>query len=197
MDSRSLDVLALLTDHTARLLTSARSLGQPSAASLCSGWTRGHVLTHLARNADGLAALVRAAVDGTGEVMYPSDAERDAGIETGASRPLDALMTDVASSADALVAELTRLTADHADRLVERTPRGALLRAGDLPFLRLREVVYHHVDLDVGFGFRDVEPDLVEVLLADEYRRLGDAGPHARAADLLWRARGIRTEQVG
>ncbi|MGL5853177.1 MAG: maleylpyruvate isomerase N-terminal domain-containing protein, partial [Phycicoccus sp.] len=78
MDPHSPDVLSA---HTARLLVSARGLDDPGTMSLCAGWTRGHVLTHVARNADGLAALVRAAVDGTGETMYAGDAERDAEIE--------------------------------------------------------------------------------------------------------------------
>ncbi|MGL4177913.1 MAG: maleylpyruvate isomerase family mycothiol-dependent enzyme [Dermatophilaceae bacterium] len=194
MDPHSPDVLSVLATHTARFLDSARGLHDPGRPSLCAGWTRGHVLTHLARNADGLAALVRAAVDGTSETMYTSDAERDADIEAGASRPLDALVADVESSAVALVAALSRLTADHAERPAERTPGGQAFRTGDLPLLRLREVVYHHVDLDAGFGFADVEPSLVATFLAGEYERLGDAAPRARAAELLWRARGIRTE---
>ncbi|MGL5817349.1 MAG: maleylpyruvate isomerase N-terminal domain-containing protein [Phycicoccus sp.] len=197
MDPRSAEVVSLLSSHTTRLLVSARALDDPGAASLCVGWTRGHVLTHLARNADGLGALVRAAVDDTGETMYVGDAERDADIEAGASRPLDALVADVESSAAALATALTRLSSDHDERLAERTPGGQTFRTGDLPLLRLRELVYHHVDLDAGFGFADVEPGLVTSFLAGEYDRLGDAAPRARAAELLWRARGIRTDDVG
>ncbi|MGL5853062.1 MAG: maleylpyruvate isomerase N-terminal domain-containing protein, partial [Phycicoccus sp.] len=122
------------------------------------------------------------------------DAERDADIEAGATRALDALVADVESTAAALATALSRLTADHGERLAERTPGGQTFRTGDLPFLRLREVVYHHVDLDAGFGFADVEPDLVTTFLHGEYDRLGDAAPRARAAELLWRARGIRSE---
>ncbi|MGL5927843.1 MAG: maleylpyruvate isomerase N-terminal domain-containing protein [Dermatophilaceae bacterium] len=194
MDPRSPGVLSVLASHTTRLLVSARGLDDPARPSLCAGWTRGHVLTHLARNADGLTALVRAAVDGSGETMYAGDAERDADIDAGASRPLDVLVADVESSAAALAAALSRLTADHAERPAERTPGGQVLRTGALPLLRLREVVYHHVDLDAGFGFADVEPPLVATFLAGEYERLGDAAPRARAAELLWRARGIRAE---
>ncbi|MGL5866519.1 MAG: maleylpyruvate isomerase N-terminal domain-containing protein [Dermatophilaceae bacterium] len=194
MDSRFPDLLSVLAAHTARLLRSARGLDDPGAASLCAGWTRGHVLTHLARNADGLAALVRAAVDGTGETMYAGEAARDADIEAGAVRPLDALVADVESSAATLATALSRLTPEHAERPAERTPGGLTLRAGTLPLLRVREVVYHHVDLDAGFGFGDVEPELVTAFLADEYERLGDAAAPARAVELLWLARGIRTE---
>jgi maleylpyruvate isomerase len=58
--------------HTDLLVGTARALDDAAAPSVCVGWTRGHVLTHVARNADGMAALVRAAVDGSGEAMYVS-----------------------------------------------------------------------------------------------------------------------------
>jgi maleylpyruvate isomerase len=58
-------------------------------------------------------------------------------------------------------------------------------------------VVYHHVDLDAGFTFVDVEPWLVRLFVADEEARLDENARHrALAADLLWRARGIRTERT-
>ena len=41
-----------------------------------------------------------------------------------------------------------------------------------LPFLRLREVVYHHVDLDAGFTFDDVEPELLRAFVGDAVDRL-------------------------
>ena len=42
--------------------------------------------------------------------------------------------------------------------------------------MRLREVVFHHVDLDAGFGFADIEPDLLRLFLEEEVARV-------RAAD--------------
>ena len=86
MDTTSPDVLTAVDAQTAALLHTARTLDDGRASSLCAGWTRGHVLTHVARNADGLAALVRSAVDGTGETMYTSPEDRDADIEAGAGR---------------------------------------------------------------------------------------------------------------
>ena len=43
--------------------------------------------------------------------------------------------------------------------------------------MRLREVVFHHVDLAAGFGFGDVDPELQRVLLAEEVRRLRACDP--------------------
>ena len=50
------------------------------------GWTRGHVVTHVARNAEGLCRLLRWARTGIETPMYPSIQARDAAIEAGAGR---------------------------------------------------------------------------------------------------------------
>ena len=67
--SHSLDRLAMATE---RLLTTATALSdaQMRDPSLLPGWTRGHVLTHIARNADGLVNLMRWARTGTKTPMY-------------------------------------------------------------------------------------------------------------------------------
>jgi maleylpyruvate isomerase len=38
--------------------------------------------------------------------------------------------------------------------------------------MRMREVVLHHIDLDAGFPFRDVDDAVVLALLEDTIRRL-------------------------
>ena len=200
MDPTSRDdprLVDAVRSHTDLLLGTARALDDATAPSLCVGWSRGHVLTHLARNGDGMAALVRTAVDGTGETMYLSDQARDADIDAGAPRPLPELVADLEHSAAVLAAALPRLGPDHHGIRLERTPGVHLMRAARIPFLRLREVVYHHVDLDAGFTFVDVEPWLVQLFFADEGTRLDESERHrALAGDLLWRARGIRTERT-
>ena len=200
MDPTSRDdprLVDAVRSHTDLLLGTARALDDATAPSLCVGWSRGHVLTHLARNGDGMAALVRTAVDGTGETMYLSDQARDADIDAGAPRPLPELVADLGHSAAGLAAALPRLGPDHHGIRLERTPGVHLMRAARIPFLRLREVVYHHVDLDAGFTFVDVEPWLVQLFFADEGTRLDESERHrALAGDLPWRARGIRTERT-
>ena len=177
MDPTSPDVVDAVAAQTAALLVTARALDDVRAPSLCAGWTRGHVLTHVARNADGLGALVRSAVDGTGETMYASPERRDADIEAGADRPLDEQLADVERTADALAAELPRLGPEQAEVRLERTPGQFLVKAKNIPFMRLRELVFHHVDLDAGFGFGDVDPEVQRVLLAEEVRRLRACDP--------------------
>lgn len=176
MDTRP-DLLEALDRQTARLEATTERLDDVAAPSLCEGWSRGHVLTHLARNAEGIAALVRAAVDDSGETMYASAEARDADIDAGAGRPVEEQARDVRDTAAAVGAELRRLRPEHGETRLERVPGVRFIPARHLPFMRLREVVYHHVDLDAGFGFADVDAPLLVVFLDDEVKRLRRCDP--------------------
>src|SRR3954454_10575800 len=74
-----------------------------AAPSLCDGWTRGHVLTHVARNADGIADTLAGALRGEIVERYPDGwAARNAAIDAGAARPFTELVGDVRESAERL-----------------------------------------------------------------------------------------------
>ena len=60
------EVSALLTSHTDRLLGTVGSLPDVGGPSLCEGWTRGHVITHVARNAEALTVPVEAVMPHVG-----------------------------------------------------------------------------------------------------------------------------------
>lgn len=170
------DLLPLVAAHTARFVATTRALDDVDAPSLCAGWTRGHVVSHVARNADGLERLVRATVDGTRDTMYASREARNADIEAGAGRSPAELADDVEATAAALAEALPRLGPEHADHPLERTPGDVRGRAADIPTMRLRELTWHHVDLDAGFGFADLEPELVSLFLEEEVERLRGLG---------------------
>src|SRR5256714_5797907 len=106
----SLDRLAAATG---RLLATATALSDAQARepSLLPGWTRGHVLTHIARNADGLRNLLVWARTGVVTPQYPNPQAREAGIAAGARRPAGALAEDVEQSAAAFAAEAARVPA--------------------------------------------------------------------------------------
>jgi maleylpyruvate isomerase len=213
---------ALVAAETARVVHTAESLDDAgvSGPSLCEGWTRGHVLTHVARNADALARVCAVATDGVSGSMYDSDEARDAEIGAGAGRPASEQAADVRESAARLNDRLAALRPEHGDVSVPRTPGGdRQIVVGGVPYLRLREVVYHHVDLDAGYTFASAPDDVVAMFLTNAVHRLasedeppgitvttdegdrfvvGDgttqvAGP--RAAVLLWLARS-RTDGV-
>jgi maleylpyruvate isomerase len=155
------DDSAEIAAATNRLLDTARALSDADVAgpSLLPGWTRGHVLTHIARNADGLVNLLSGARDGVQRTAYPAGPEgRAADIEAGAGRPIDELVADVAASHERFAAAVGEVPDDRWDfeqawgSAGERRPARAVLAA------RLREVAIHHVDLNTDYTAADWAP---------------------------------------
>ncbi|MCX4761157.1 maleylpyruvate isomerase family mycothiol-dependent enzyme [Streptomyces sp. NBC_01275] len=154
-----------MTDHardlvsvhgaTERLLTAVAGLDNASVAepSLLPGWSRGHVLAHLARNADALVNVLQ------GRPMYVDATARDADIERDAPRPLDVQLTDVRQSA-ARFQETGAAPADWS-RTVELR-NGVVDSAARVPFRRWVEVELHHVDLGIGYGLEDLPAEFTE-----------------------------------
>lgn len=132
---------ALLADIEG--LTDAQA-GQPS---LLPDWTIGHVLTHVARNADSVVWRLEGAAMGELRDQYPGGVEQRAGdIEAGARRPAAALVADVRQSAAAVEQCLATLP-DDAWEAPSRTARGIVEPSREAVFSRWREVVVHHGDL--------------------------------------------------
>ncbi|MFE3635766.1 maleylpyruvate isomerase family mycothiol-dependent enzyme [Streptomyces cellostaticus] len=178
--------LARVREATERLLTAAAKLDNASVAepSRLPGWTRGHVLAHLARNADALVNVLE------GRPMYESAEARDADIERDALRPLDAQLADVRESA----ADLQRASDVPADwtRTVELR-NGVTDTAARLPFRRWVEVDLHHVDLGIGYELEDLPAEFTERetgFLADRFAGHPDV-PATRITD------GTRTWRTG
>ncbi len=117
-------------------------------------WTRGHVVTHVARNAEGLVRLLTWARTGIETPMYPSIQARAAGIEAGAERPQAEQLDDLCSAGAAFAAAAEELSPKHWEATV-RTRHGPV-PASTIPWMRVREVWLHLVDLNVG-----VEPDVL------------------------------------
>ncbi|MCM0677758.1 maleylpyruvate isomerase family mycothiol-dependent enzyme [Micromonospora phytophila] len=138
-------------EATARLLRTAATFdsADTAAASLLPGWTRGHVLAHLARNADGFVNLLTAARTGEPVPMYASAAARSADIEADAVRPPAAHLDDLRRSADRFAEAVEAMPVEAWSATVE-TPRGPKV-AAVLVWGRLREVEVHHLDLAAGY----------------------------------------------
>jgi maleylpyruvate isomerase len=178
-------LLDAITVEVDRLLETIHGLDDEAVRqpSRCPGWTRGHVLTHIARNADGLRDVLRAATNGTEGAMYASQARRDGDIEDGAGRSASELESDVETSDDELLAALAETPAEALDvriprlLVVDDPARQQLMRVRKVPLLRLREVVLHHVDLDAGFTLADVPESFVISELAGSAIRFTDEAP--------------------
>ena len=162
------DPLALLVDvrrATDRLLETVDVLSDAEigGASLLPGWTRGHVLTHLARNADSMINLLTWARTGIRTPQYPSQAARAADIEAGSARRVAEQRRDVRESAERFAAAAEAMPAPA--WLAELDLPGGPESAARLTWRRLREVEVHHVDLDAGYRPADWPPGFAHRLL--------------------------------
>jgi maleylpyruvate isomerase len=134
------------------------------------------VLSHIARNADGMVNLVTWARTGVRTPAYASPQARAADIEAGARRPVAELIADIRDSA-ARFAEAASTVPAEAWSVEVVLPSGPTL-AALLPWKRLREVEVHHVDLGAAYTpadwpesftyrlLREVTGDLNDVSLA-------------------------------
>jgi len=158
----------LLTDLDALLAGPRLDVEAPSRLP---GWTRGHVLAHVRQSGDGHLRLIVAASRGEVGQQYPGGvAGRAADIEEASILPAPEQVDLLRSSAAAL-------EAGWAGSPFEGEGEGPVGRVpiADLPFMRLREVAVHHVDLDIGYEFEDLPADYVRL----ELRRM----------EMLWKAR--------
>jgi maleylpyruvate isomerase len=154
--AKAAELTAKVDAATARLLQTAAGISEAQArqSSLLAGWTRGHVLTHLARNADGLRNLLIWARTGVETPQYASFQARNDAIEAGARRPAAAMAADLADSAAAFAAEAASL-ADGDWLAPVRAIRGPAHAAWGTLQRRLTEVEIHHADLNAGYGPAD------------------------------------------
>ncbi len=132
-------------------MSSPTSRGTPRATSgLCSVPLRGEVVAR-----------------------YPGGSEqRDADIEQGSGRPVDALVADVRATSARLEATWDEMTDEAWDG---HTTFEGLERVDSLPFARWREVEVHHADLGLGYTSEDWPAGFVRRDLA--------------AKTMAWRAR--------
>jgi maleylpyruvate isomerase len=145
--------LAMLRESTARLLSAAAALDDEAVRqpSRLPGWSRGHVLTHLARNADAVTNLLTWARTGVETPMYVSRERRDADIEAGSRRPAGDLVADVAAGSRKFEAALDAMTPSAWQRQVRAGATNRMVPADWVPLARLGELEIHHSDLDVGY----------------------------------------------
>ncbi|MFD8084930.1 maleylpyruvate isomerase family mycothiol-dependent enzyme [Kitasatospora sp. NPDC059722] len=145
--------LSLVRESTRSMLETVAGLEPAAVAepSALPGWSRGHVLAHLARNADSLVNLLTGARTGTDIPQYASEEARDQEIQDGAGRPLETQLADLRESHERFAAAAALMAdEDWATDVHHRS--GAVFPAADLVWKRLGELEYHLVDLDAGYG---------------------------------------------
>ena len=171
--------LELLQEATQRLVRTVDGFADDdwSRPSGLPGWTRSHVVAHLALNAEGLSGALTGLVDDAEDEapMYASDEARDTDIETLAKDLPSELRARLMGGATLFADAAAAVPADAWSARIERTPGGRTFAAATATGMRLREVEIHHVDLDAGYHHRDWSREFCALLLDAMVKR--GAGP--------------------
>ncbi|WP_369387574.1 maleylpyruvate isomerase family mycothiol-dependent enzyme [Streptomyces sp. CG1] len=142
-----------------RLVRAAAGLSGTAlrAPSQLPGWTRGHVLAHVAHSVDAYVWLLRLAHTGREPGPRADAATLSAAVERDAALSADRLVARLRESLDQFSAQACTTPAPVWDRLVPALA-GWLHPARYLLLRCLRELETHHLDLGVGHG-TDQWPD--------------------------------------
>ena len=159
-----------------------------TAPSNLPHWTVGHVLTHIARNAEGHTLRLRAALDGFDVARYPGGSDqRNREIADGAARRARDIVDDVLSTQ----AQLESVWSQH---VAADWPHPHMLGADTWPITesparRLREIEMHHVDLGLGYLQTQWSKEYVDWDLSNLLETLAHRiGSSDRPAVLSWLA---------
>jgi maleylpyruvate isomerase len=123
------------------------------------------VVTHVARNAEGLGRLLAWALGYIG-VSIPVRAQaRDEAIKAGAGRPKDEQLADLRHTGAAFAASAQELSPEQWDATV--ATRHGPMPAARVPWARVRELWLHVVDLDAGVEIDEMPDDIASMLVRD------------------------------
>lgn len=180
----NVDIEACREAHR-RLLEDVGTLSDDACRvpSRLPGWTRAHVVTHLARNADSHVFVLEGLKLRERRRQYASPEAREADIAAGGTRNADELRSDVHHACLELEAAWEALP-------VELWRDQVALTAGarpveELVFRRLREVEVHHVDLDLGYSPGDWDEAYIEKELLHRLPGLTERADHRQLVSWL------------
>ena len=140
-------------------------------------WTVGHLLTHVARNADSHVRRTEAAARGEVVPQYPGGyAARTAEIEAGARRSASELVDDERTSGERVLAAW-RTAPDAAWDGVTTDVGGRDRPLWQLVGRRWQELEVHVVDLGLGITHEDWPDDFVAVWQPRLRQHFGDQVP--------------------
>lgn len=140
-------------------------------SSALAGWTRAHVIAHMARNAEALTRLATWARTGVETPMYSSREQRSDDIESSSGAPTSTLRAELVTTAATLDDALTALDGTTWNTVL-RSAQGRPMPALEVPWMRTREVWLHTVDLGTGATVAELPAGVVDELIADATRML-------------------------
>ena len=132
-------------------------LGKPSK---CKGWTRAHVIAHLARGADAMTNLATWAVTGQETPAYESREKRDADIEAATKLSAAELAADL-ERANARLLEAFQTLKEGVQVETLPTLFSGEINALSLPARRTTELIIHHDDLGTIWEWHEADPDAI------------------------------------
>jgi len=145
--------LDLLEQSDQRLVRTVDGLSAEElvAPSLLPGWSRAHVVAHLALNAEALERVLTGLRHGEHRTMYDSDRARDAEIARLAAEGPDEVRERLLAATHCFSRAARAAEPDDLHQRFERTPGGQRIGVRAIPLMRWREVEIHHADLDAGY----------------------------------------------
>jgi maleylpyruvate isomerase len=163
---------------TARYLEALTELDDEALRepSLLPGWTRAHVVAHLARNADALATVLHGAQAGEPRAMYQSQEQRNSDIEATAAWEAERLRADAVASAGRWLQAANELHASNLEAPGSSRPDSEQWPVRRVGAMRRTEVEVHHADLGIGYTAADWPADFVAHLLKRRQRELEGTG---------------------
>ncbi len=176
-----------LEESSNALTRTVDSLGRDdyAALSLLPGWSRAHVVAHVALAGLALAGVVDGVVHGREVAMYESDEQRDADIEELAAAEPSVLRERYLESVSAFAEAVQKMEEEHWEGQILRLPGGPAWPLVTLVPTRRREVEVHHADLGAGYAPADWPEDFVVELLDVVTVDHAASGPFVvRATDL-------------
>ncbi len=156
-----------------------------AAPSLLPGWTRAHVVAHVALHGLALANVVNGLVHDNPVPMYPSTEDRDEAIESLAGAEPSVLREQHLVATTEFTDALARMHDSHWAGEVDRVPGGPSWPVRAVVPTRRREVEVHHADLGASYSPTDWPEDFVVELLDVVTVDHASSGPfRVRATDL-------------
>jgi maleylpyruvate isomerase len=156
-----------------------------AAPSLLPGWTRAHVVAHVALNGLSMAAAIDGVVHGHPVPMYESDQQRDADIEALAQEDPSVLRERHLVATTLFADAVGAIDGEHWSGWIDRLPGGPAWPMVTVVPTRRRELEIHHVDLGTSYTRAGWPEDFLEELLDVVTVDQAASGPfRVRATDL-------------
>ncbi len=180
-DLTALDVSAQAFTRTVDALTP----DELAAPSLLPGWTRAHVVAHVALNGFALAGVLDGLVHDQPVAMYESDEQRASEIEELAQVEPSELRERHLAATTAFDEAVEAMREEHWGGHIDRLPGVPGWPAVSVVPMRRRELEIHHADLGTSYTRADWPEDFVAELLDTVVVDHTDSGPfQVRATDL-------------